>query len=305
MLRRNMWEEPMNDHQIGRSWSYNKETKKWGKSTLGIIFFILALLPFGGYAETIILIHGYSGGSQQWHEKGVLQVLQRAGFVYQGDLHAKRNHVYLAPVPLVQDQENIVYTVDLPDQLSIELQSVMLGIYLQSIYEKRNEPFVLVGFSAGGVVARAWLTSNYHLPTKALMTIATPHLGAPLATYAETIRKTPLNILVEAVTPFDLGNSKVLLQELRPVKPGSYLDWLNHLPHPDIVYYSIIRRDKSLLKKDYIVPLQSQDMNNVAGISGRSAALLTVGDHSLTPADGLYILQLLQIMKQEKKQEKK
>lgn len=277
--------------------------KKRGTKSRQILFACLlscaALLSSSLRAETVILIHGYAGDSKQWKKDGVLPVLQRAGFVYQGDLHAKQNYVYLAPVPSVKQQENIVYTVDLPDQQSIELQSVMLGIYLQSIYKKRQEPFVLVGFSAGGVVARAWLTSNYRLPTKALMTIATPHLGTPLAKYAERIRKTPLKMLMDVATPFNLERSKSVLNELRPIEKDSYLYWLNHLPHPDILYYSIIRREKSHLKKDFVVPLESQDMNNVPGVSGRSASLLTVGDHSLTPADGVYILQLLQIMRQE------
>lgn len=290
----------MNDQQVRLTCRETKISLKWKRSFVSIFFGLVVLMPFEIYAETIILVHGYSGDSQQWRKDGVLPVLQRSGYVYQGDLHAKRNHVYLAPVPSVEQSANIVYTVDLPDQLSIELQSVMLGIYLQSIYEKRKESFVLVGFSAGGVVARAWLTSKYHLPTKALMTIATPHLGTPLAKYAEKIRKSPLKMLVDVATPFDLGRSKTILQELRPVEKDSYLYWLNHLPHPEIFYYSIIRREESLLKKDLVVPLHSQDMNNVEGISGRSASLLTVGDHSLTPADGIYILQLLQIMRQEK-----
>lgn len=275
---------------------YHKRKKYF----LSTFFWFAALMSSAIQAETIILLHGYSGDSKQWRNDGVLPVLQRAGFVYQGDFHTVRNHIYQAPVPTVAEKENIVYTVDLPDQLSIELQAVMLGVYLQSIYEKRKEPFVLVGFSAGGLVARAWLTSKYHLPTKALMTIATPHLGTPVAKYAEKIGKTPLKVLVDVATPFNLGHSKKVLQELRPAKKGSYLYWLNHLPHPDIFYYSIIRREKSLLKKDYVVPLYSQDMNNVAGISGRSASLLTVGRHSLTPADGVYILQLLRIMQPEK-----
>lgn len=272
----------------------------WRSCFLSVVFLLISSLSANVHAETIVLVHGYAGGSQQWRKDGVLPVLQRAGFVYQGDFHVKRNEVYLAPVPSIEQIANIVYTVDLPDQLSIELQSVVLGIYLQSIYEARQEPFVLVGFSAGGVVARAWLTSQYHLPTKALITIASPHLGTPVAKYAEKIRKTPLRMLVDAATPFDLERSKVLLQELRPVQKGSYLYWLNHLKHPDIFYYSIIRREKSVLKKDLVVPLRSQDMNNVQGIAGRSATLLTEGDHALTPADGLYILQLLKIMQEER-----
>ncbi|CAA6825536.1 MAG: Unknown protein [uncultured Thiotrichaceae bacterium] len=289
----------MSDQQVRLAYRRGKVGLRLESGFLAIILWLVALVSFETHAETIVLVHGYSGNSQQWRKDGVLPVLQRAGFSYQGDLHAKRNYVYLAPVPTVEQYGDVVYTVDLPDQLSIELQSVMLGVYLQSIYEIRRESFVLVGFSAGGVVARAWLTSKYHLPTKALMTIATPHLGTPVAKYAERIRKTPLKMLMDVATPYDLGRSKSILQELSPAQKGSYLYWLNHLPHPDIFYYSIIRREKSLLKKDFVVPLHSQNMNNVEGISGRSASLLTVGDHSLTPADGMYILQLLQIMKSE------
>ncbi|MEE9302440.1 MAG: alpha/beta fold hydrolase [Thiotrichaceae bacterium] len=275
-------------------------------SLYSFIFLFVFIQPFS-YAATVVLIHGYLSDSSDWKTSKVTQPLKQAGWVYGGNYTNARTTqfgVITPPLASLKAKGKKYFTVDLPADAAIEVQARVLGFYLQHLYDQRKEPLVLVGHSAGGIVARAWLTMLNSAPnsadtpsiaTKALVTIASPHLGTPLASLASFGSKTPLN---EAARMFGIKNfrrSQAIFADLEEEKPGNYLYWLNHLQHPSIRYISVIRRNKKgLLKKfDYVVPRKSQDMNNISAISGQSAVYLTVGDHFLNESDGSYIRDLL------------
>ncbi len=271
------------------------------------LFIFLFIQPLS-HAETVVLIHGYLSNSSDWKATKVTQPLQQSGWVYGGNYtntHTAEFGVITPAITSLKTKGKQYFTVDLPADAAIELQAQVLGFYLQHLYDQRKEPLVLIGHSAGGVVARAWLTMHatsssspvvpQKIPTKALITIASPHLGTPLASLASLGTKTPLNEAARMLGIKNFRKSEAVFNDLKEEKPNTYLYWLNHLQHPAISYVSIIRRNKKgLLKKfDYIVPRKSQDMNNVSAIRGHSAVLFTVGDHYLSESDGVYIRDLL------------
>jgi len=262
-----------------------------------IFYTLLSLLlfqPVLSYAETLVLIHGYLSDSRSWHQNKVTQSLHNAGWRYAGNYRTTFRGISTPRTQGIKATKKAYYTVDLPADAAIESQSGVLGHYLQHLYKQRQEPLILVGHSAGGVVARSWLTKKNAKPTKALITIASPHLGTPLAGLASIASKTPL---VEAGRMMGLKNfrkSKGVYIDLKQEQKGNYIHWLNHQRHPAISYVSIIRSNKRGLNKfDFVVPVNSQNMNNISAMRGQSATLLTDGDHFLTHNDGVYINDLV------------
>ena len=264
---------------------------------LSLSFFFTAL----AHAETVVLIHGYLSNSGDWEANQVTKPLLLAGWQYGGNYTNTRTAEFgVSPPPQssLKAPGKHFFTVDLPADASIEIQSRILGFYLQHLYSQRQEPLVLVGHSAGGVVARAWLIKSRDIPVKALITIASPHLGTPLASLAELGIKTPLNEAARMLGIKNFRKSRAIFSDLKEEKPGNFLYWLNHQPHPTINYISIIRRNKAepLEKFDYVVPRKSQNMNNIWAIKGLSAVLLTTGDHFLDGNDGIYLKDLFTLI---------
>lgn len=258
-----------------------------------IFYTLLSLLlfqPVLSHAETLVLIHGYLSDSRSWHQNKVTQSLHRAGWRYAGNYRSTLRGISTPQTQGIKATKKGYYTVDLPADANIEFQAGVLDHYLQHLYAQRQEPLILVGHSAGGVVARSWLIKQNVKMTKALITIASPHLGTPLAGIASIASKTPL---VEASRMMGLKNfrkSKGVYVDLKQEKQGNYIHWLNHQRHPVISYISIIRNNKKGLNKfDFVVPVDSQNMNNISAMRGQSATLLTDGDHFLTHNDGNYI----------------
>ncbi|HIC80450.1 MAG TPA: hypothetical protein EYP07_05710 [Kiloniellaceae bacterium] len=89
-----------------------------------------------------------------------------------------------------------------------------------------------------------------------------------------------------------LEDSWGLLLDLVPPAPGNFLYWLDGQPHPEIQYVSIVRTGPVGLG-DELVPVYSQDMNNVPALRGRSEVRVAPAGHLLNPADGLLLAQLL------------
>ena len=263
------------------------------------LLFILFLTPLC-HAETVVLIHGYLSSSSDWKENQVTRPLEAAGWRYGGNYTNTRTAQFGVITPAISDltaKGKRFYTVDLPADASIQTQAQVLSYYLQHLYNQRKEPLVLVGHSAGGVVARAWLVSPQAVPTKALITIASPHLGTPLASWAALGIKTPLNEMSRMLGIKNFRKSAAIFQDLKKEKPNNYLYQLNHSSHPAIHYISVIRRNKTGFNKfDYVVPRKSQDMNYIYAIRGQSDVLLTEGDHYLSSRDGEYIRDLLKLI---------
>ena len=260
------------------------------------IVIFLVFLPTLVKAETMVLIHGYLSDSSSWTKDQIMQPLVDDNWKYGGNYRAYAQTILAPSTPALKAQGKMFYTVDLPYDATIELQAMVLGTYLHHLYSQREESLILVGHSAGGVVARAYITMKSSTPVKALITIAAPHLGTPVAELSEMASKTPLNLMPRMLGIKNFKRSLAVFSDLREEAPeaGNYMYWLNHQPHPtSLQYFSIVRNNKSLRKLDLIVPPFSQNMNNISALRGRSAVISSTGSHILKEEDGIKLKKIL------------
>lgn len=251
----------------------------------------LLLLPVPVWAKNLVLVHGFGGSGMDWRMHGVTPPLQQNGWVDGGNLSP------LNPAPLPpMHSANVLYTVELPSYLPILQQVQWLDVYLRSIYASRQEPLLLAGHSAGGVVARAWLVLARSVPVDTLVTLASPNLGTPTADMVTRFSDTPLPALMGGMLGMDTWNNPLeqLLRELRVEQPGRFLYWLNHQPHPPIRYVALVR-DKSMRpdRYDFVVPRYSQDLNKVYALRGRAEYWEVDNGHFLGAADGYALAMIL------------
>ncbi|MBF0605547.1 MAG: alpha/beta fold hydrolase [Nitrospirae bacterium] len=267
------------------------------------IFFCLAVVIFlssrNAQADPIILIHGYLGSAQSWQTSGVVPLLQSQGWPLGGILIPEPPWILPYPKPTRTNlPANTIYLAQLPSLAPIALQTTILETQLAHLGRAYpNQKLILVGHSAGGVVARMALVRARIPPIKALITIATPHLGTPRAEQAldEISDPWPMEIIKEFFVggPYPLlRNSSSLLVDLTRPVPGSMLFALNNTPHPKIGYFSLVRSQPFVLG-DSLVPGFSQNMNNIPALSGKSVIIPTVGEHPLNPGDGFILATLL------------
>lgn len=258
--------------------------------------FCIILLSFGALparADVVVLVHGYLGKAAVWESKGISTLLARQGWAYGGRMSPGDR----PPVP-VRGERGSVYAVNLPSTAPLMLQSDLLWAMLNKVFEVHPDDAVtLVGHSAGGVVARLALVRFGPGAVDTLITLASPHLGTPRALLGlDVIQDSgPFEILKEWVggsTYRSVKGSAPTLMDLSPPRPGSLLYWLNSQTHPDIRYVSILRlpdRDGG----DDLVPVPSQDMNQVPALRGKSEVMPTAGEHDLRRDDGVMIARLL------------
>ena len=248
--------------------------------------------------DVLVLVHGYLSGAQSWDASGVTSVLGRNGWQRAGVYTAGPAGVQLVPVNNA-GSEHSFYTVDLPSEAPVLVQAFQLRQVLQSIGQTHaGESIVVVGHSAGGVVARAALVRGQARNVKALITIATPHLGTHRAEQAldATDIPFPFSIVTDVLggETYDTAmRSRSLYVDLVRPRPGSLLFWLNNEPHPDIRYFSIVRGKDAVLSGDFVVPGYSQDMNNVPMLRGKSSRIVIPREHGLDVLDGNVIVSLL------------
>jgi len=270
---------------------------------------MLAWLMFTGVvfastlrADVLVLVHGFLSGAQSWDTSGITAVLERAGWQRAGVFAAGPSGIQLIPAS-GQSSPHKVYAVDLPSEAPVLVQSYQLRQILAAINELNpGEPIVLVGHSAGGVVARAALVRGGSRDVKALITIASPHLGTYRAEQA--LDATDIPFPISLVTDFFGGEtydtarrSRGLFVDLVRPRPGSLLFWLNGQQHPDLLYFSIVRGAATVMSGDYIVPGYSQDMNNVPALRGKSTRIAVGAQHGLEMIDGNVIVNVLAGMK--------
>ena len=263
-------------------------------------FLLIAAGLFGqaARADVLVLVHGYLSGPQSWDASGVTAVLQRSGWRHAGVYVAGPSGVYLMPAP-VGKSDNTYYTVDLPSEAPVVVQVFQLREMLAAINRSHgSEPVYIVGHSAGGVVARAALVNASIGSVKGLITIASPHLGTYRAEQAldATDIPFPFSMLTDMFGGeiYDTARrSRSLYVDLIRPRPGSMLFWLNSQPHPDILYFSIVRGQESVAMGDFVVPGYSQDMNNVPVLQGRSVRISIPREHGLDVLDGGVIVNLL------------
>ncbi len=272
------------------------------KGLMTLLFLVTGLFALTTRADVLLLVHGYLGGAYSWDESGVTAVLQQHDWQRAGVYVAGPGGVQLIPAAGIQARHKL-YAVDLPSEAPVLVQVYQLHEILRAISRvHKDEPVILVGHSAGGVVARAALVQGKYDNVKALITIASPHLGTSRAEQA--LDATDIPFPISMVTDFFGGGayhtamrSRGLYVDLVRPQPGTLLYWLNAQAHPDIKYFSIVRGESPAGWGDYIVPTYSQDMNNVVALRGRSSLINVPVSHGLEPVDGATIVQLLSGLK--------
>jgi pimeloyl-ACP methyl ester carboxylesterase len=268
------------------------------KQLVAILLVTLGMLMQPARADVLLLVHGYLSGAQGWDAHGITGVLEHNGWQRAGVYLAGPAGVQLVPAA-GRNAERKFYAADLPSEAPIMLQVMQLDQILQAIDSAHpGEPLVLVGHSAGGVVARTALVRGNATSVRALITIASPHLGTARAEQAldATDIPFPLSIMADvfAGETYDIARrSRSLYVDLVRPRPGTLLYWLNAQTHPDIKYFSIVRGEATRGWGDYVVPGYSQDMNNVPALRGRSTLVTVPADHYLTPMDGSIIAKLV------------
>jgi len=264
------------------------------------IIHLILLLFFSlpAQAEIMLLIHGYLGDATSWEKSGINDELHQQGWLRAGMFKGSPQGPQLF-VTEHTEGENLVYVAELPSDTPVMIQADVLFNIINII--QRNHPeqqLILVGHSAGGVVARMALIRHQLKNVNALITIATPHIGTGRADQALDITANhgPFNMVKSFVggRGYDaLKHSRGLMVDLRHPQPGNMLYWLNGQTHPNIHYASIIRLNNDGNSGDYYVPGFSQNMNNVPVLQGQSSTFTTPTSHFLARQDANTILSII------------
>ncbi len=249
-------------------------------------------------ARTLVLVHGFLGNAMNWRTSGFTKPLMYAGWKDGGSYGYTPRGMLLPRYPKIT--ADAFYTVNLPSTANLQTQEQLLSRYLTHLFSQRGEPITLVGHSAGGVVARLYALDPKHIPVNGLITIAAPHLGTPAANIALIAGNSPLGVMADFAGGDELRDARGLFSDLKEERPNTFLYWMNHQPHPDIHYASIIRSNEKISKVnkfDFIVPPFSQDMNNIWALQGQSGTAVVTEGHSLNGRDGAIVLEVLDVMK--------
>lgn len=249
-----------------------------------LIFFLISTSCYAG--QTLVLIHGYLSDGSGWRPKGIVSALQAAGWQDSGHLFPNAS---LPGVTPPSPTGRYVYTVTLPSEAPLAVQAQYLDFYLRYLQQKHpDNSLILVGHSAGGVVARLVMVRS-GIPVKGLITIASPHLGTDKAEWGALLSDSPFSWISPFLGLDTINRSEGLYRDLVRENPSSLLFWLNRQPHPRAFYVSIVR-----VACDEWVPTYSQDMNDVVALRGLAMTVTSVGGHSLHPADGPLLVSLLE-----------
>lgn len=263
-----------------------------------LLTFLLLGLSHILYADVLVLVHGYLGDANSWERSGINEILDHNGW--------KRAGLFIGspagPQLFVRDYgdaKNKVYVANLPSETPVIVQTEILNEILDQVQQRHpDEPLILAGHSAGGLIARSALVKRSRKNVKGLITIASPHLGTYRAIQALKITRSqgPFELVKDFVGGNDyvaLKHSRVLMMDLLPSYPGNFVSWLNVQPHPDIKYISIVRTNPAGVAGDSLVPGYSQDMNNIPALKGKSTVYPTATGHYLVPDDALTLLDIL------------
>lgn len=282
---------------------------------------LLLSLSTPATADVMLLIHGYLGDATSWEKSGINTELHRSGWsragMFRGSPYGPQlfvtDTVNNPAIQTVEDDNdnddgrseesnknrNLVYVATLPSETPIMVQADVLKVMIDQIDQLHpDETLILVGHSAGGIVARMVLIRHQLKNVKALITIASPHIGTGRADQALDITSNhgPFNMVKSFVggSGYEaLRHSRGLMYDLRHPRPGNLLYWLNSQPHPDIHYASIIRLNNNGATGDDLVPGFSQDMNNVPALHGRSSTYTTPTSHFLVAQDAHTIIDII------------
>ncbi|MBT8127810.1 MAG: alpha/beta hydrolase [Gammaproteobacteria bacterium] len=267
-----------------------------------LVFLFISLTSLNARADILVLVHGYLGSANSWEASGINALLDANGWKRGGLISSSPDAVAPVYVGPGQDADNKVYLVDLPAEAPIVVQTdQFLGMLATIQTMHPDDQLIIVGHSAGGIVARMALVRGQPENIKALITIASPHVGTSRANQAieATDESGPFGFVKSFFggSGYDtLRRSRGLLFDLAHPYPGSLLYWLNGQKHPDIEYVSVVRLNPVGFAGDELVPGYSQDMNNVPTIQGSSSVIVTPAGHTLVAQDGTTLLQILERM---------
>jgi pimeloyl-ACP methyl ester carboxylesterase len=264
-----------------------------------LVFLFISIISINARADILVLVHGYLASADSWEVTGINTLLDANGWKRGGLISSAPGTLAPVLVGPGKDADNKVYAVDLPADAPIIVQTDQFLAMLATIQTLHpDESLVIVGHSAGGIVARMALVRGNIQNVKALITIASPHVGTTLANRA--LKVTDESGIFGGLKSFfggsgydTLRRSRGLLFDLAHPYPGSLLYWLNAQQHPDIKYVSVVRLDPVGFAGDELVPGYSQDMNNIPTIQGRSSVIVTPAGHTLVAEDGTTLLQIL------------
>jgi pimeloyl-ACP methyl ester carboxylesterase len=257
-----------------------------------IICLVILLLPAASYADTVLLIHGYLGSSQEWHRSGVVSQLDSVGWYDAGVLNIHDDRVKATKKQATYVRRS--YSIELPGEQSIDKQAKWLDRYIKFIQHRHvGEQIILVGHSAGGIVARLNMVQNPQQNISALVTIASPHLGTKNAALAQTVSENLL-VWVDGIPGVEkIYRSQGLFFDLSPDRSDNLIAWLNVQEHPQARYYSVVRKESEDHLQDFIVPSRSQDMNEVYALRGSSKTYEIKALHSLSVKDAEVLKTIL------------
>lgn len=270
------------------------------RSRLILLFSIGFLFAGAARAEVMVLVHGWAANADTWVYSGVNMVLVRRGWHDAGVLVTTPGGVRHFPGFPSAKSDKIFYRAQLPSTAPLLLQASHLTAELVFVQQRHpKEKLIVVGHSAGGVIARLALIRPEFVRAKSLVTIASPHLGTPLAFEGlHVVEDKPFFCPGPGIdflkTVFGgrqyqyLKDSHGAMLDLTPAGGGNLIDWLNQQPHPDIEYHAIISADY-----DGVVPAVSQDLNSVPALRGRAKVHHARFQHGLNPSDGELLLDIL------------
>lgn len=276
---------------------------RWLLATALCAVLLLSAHAVAAASTVAVLIHGYLGSGQSFHQNGVITHFTANGWDYGGDWQAGPSGRPQLALAHSNTTHPTVYTVTLPAFAPLAIQSDWLSAMRREIQQRHPDAELhLIGHSAGGVVARLSLVRGGHGAVTQLITIASPHLGTPRVWDAlrATDNRGMFGPFQQMFTRQALGgtydairHSWPVLMDLAPPAPGNLLHWLNQQTHPEIQYHAIIRDTGFRMGGDILVPAWSQDMNRVPALQGRSGVTRSPLGHELTPADVPVLLELI------------
>ncbi len=268
-----------------------------------IIFLISYIIAFPLRAEVLVLVHGWASDAGTWDRSGITPILEGQGWHDGGTLVAGPGGVRWLPGPSATLSGDHFYRVALPATAPIAVQATLLRSDLATLRARhQQERIVLVGHSAGGVVARMAIVGPGAPRVDQLITIAAPNLGTGRALQGiDIVEAKPffcpgpgidfLKTVLGGARYRYLKRSRPVLRDLAPAGLGNILTWLNAQPHPDIRYDAVVRTSP-VAPGDALVPGFSQDLNQVPALRGRAHVHPTPAAHGLNPADGVLIARL-------------
>ncbi len=261
-----------------------------------LLIFLLIMLPGYVFADIAVLVHGYHSSGHTWRHNGITAILASNGWRDTGT-YTPQGYIALFNQQLSNSGKQIV-TVELPSEAPVEIQADLLNQYLDDIRQHfPDQKIHLIAHSAGGIVARLALVNNYSQNNKynvaQLITIATPHLGSPIANMAEKASDTPIGFFAPIIGASEINRAELLYKQMGKEDVNHFLYRLNRLTHPPMRYSSIIRANGSIINGDWLVPPPSQNMAYVPAIGAGAKVFLTRGKHGLKYDDAYILIRLL------------